>query len=129
MKTQVELTFIKRYYGFLGETRSLELPVSSVEKAQEDALKSDGCCGYIVNQREYVEVNGKRFYNLEVKRVKNVVFGKVMTRKEVEEMVEGIGKYVILQHMDEERVKTVVRLRTGRFSSADDFKDVSFVDC
>ena len=129
MKTQVELTFIKRYYGLFSETRSLELPVSSVEKAQEDALKSDGCFGYIVNQREYVEVNGKRFYNPEVKHVKNVVFGKVMTRKQVEEMDEGIGKYIVLQHMDEERVKTVARLRTGRFISADDFKDVTFVDC
>ncbi len=128
MKKHVELTFVKRYFSIFSETRSIELPVSSVDEAEEKAQKSDGCFGYIVNQREYVKVDGKRFYSPKVKRVKNVVFGKVLTRKQVKKM-DPYGMSIVLQNMEEQNVKKIVRLRTGRFVSAKDFKGSTFVDC
>lgn len=130
-KVYQELTFVKRYLGCFGETRSQELPVSTPEEAHKKAKrarKRDACIGYVVYQREYVKVDGRRFYDPEVKQIKNVVFGQVLTRQQVEEM-PGVGKYLILQEMKDRKNDKVVRLCTGRFVSPDEYKNETIVDC
>ena len=112
MKKKVELTLVKRYWGLFSENQS-ETTVSSLEEAQNLAVKDPDCLGYFVDQREIIIVNGKSFY-AEKERVKSVLFGKLFTLKQIEKM-HFFGKYEVIQAMVKSKTDRIVKSRTIRW--------------
>ena len=126
---QIEFSLVKRHYGLFGEDKGKEQVVSSIEAADKAAKEDECCFGYYVNQREYVVVDGKRFYDKESKRVKNVVFGKLLTRDQVKAM-DYNGKEVILERMTEEKASQVFHTRTNRWIPVGNLgKDAQIIEC
>lgn len=126
---QIEFSLVKRHYGLFGEDKGKEQVVSSIEAADKAAKEDEYCFGYYVNQREYVVVDGKRFYDKATKRVKNVVFGKLLTRDQVKAM-DYNGKEVILERMTEEKASQVFLTRTNRWIPVGNLgKDAQIIEC
>ncbi len=126
---QKEFSLVKRYYGLFGEDKGSEQVVVSIEAADKAAKEDRYCFGYYVNQREYVVVDGKRFYDKATKRVKNVVFGKLLTRDQVKAM-DYNGKEVILERMTEEKTSQVFHTRTNRWIPVGNLgADAQIVEC
>lgn len=126
-KTEFEL--VKRHYGLFGEYKGFEQKVSSIEEADKEAKEDEYCFGYYVNQREYIVVDGKRFYDKATKRVKNVVFGKLLTRQQVEAM-DYNGKEVILERMTEEKASQVFHTRTNRWIPVESLgENAQIIEC
>jgi hypothetical protein len=128
-----ELFMARRHYGLFSEKRAKYEPIPLLEEAEEKAKKDESCFGYYVYERMYRIVDDKHIYDKEVKCLRNVVFGKMLTREQVQEMYSNSKQVildVILERMTKENADKVFHTRTGRWLSVSELGvNAQIVEC